>query len=73
MTFFDLELNIILVLSFISGMIVWAIGSWIREAQLMFYLSRERKNCRKLQEELADLRNLPLDEENEVDFENQGM
>lgn len=62
-SFADLELNLLLVVSFIAGMLVWAIGAWIREAQLMLGLMKEKKNNRKLLEELADLRNLPLEEE----------
>ena len=61
-TFYDVELNLILVITFIFGMIVWAIGAWIREAQLRFNLIRSRKEIRRLQEEISDLRNLPLEE-----------
>ena len=61
--FYDLELNVIIVLTFISGMLVLAIGAWIREAQLLFNISRIRRENRKLEEEIADLRNLPLEEE----------
>ena len=62
-TFVDAELNLILVVTFVAGMIVWAIGAWIREAQLMFELVKERKQRKKLLDELSDLRNLPLDED----------
>ena len=55
----------ILVVTFIAGMLIWAIGSWIREAQLLLRVSREKKGCRKLQDELEALRNLPLEEESE--------
>ena len=65
-TYFNLQLNVILVVTFIAGMLVWAIGAWIREAQLLLRVSREKKNCRKLQDELEALRNLPLDEESET-------
>lgn len=61
--FYDLELNVIIVVTFISGMLVWAIGAWIREAQLLFNLARIRRENRRLEEEIADLRNLPLEEE----------
>lgn len=63
LTWYDVELNLILVATFIAGIIVWAIGAWIREAQLVLALMKERKHTRKLQEELGDLRNLPLEEE----------
>lgn len=62
-SFIDVELNVVLVVTFLSGMIVWAVGAWIREAQLMLDLVKERKQNRKLKEELSDLRNLPLDED----------
>ncbi len=62
-TFGDVELNLLLVITFVSGMIVWAIGAWIREAQLLFNLSKEKKKNRRLIEEISDLRNLPLEEE----------
>ncbi len=64
-THHDLQLNVILVVTFIAGMLVWAIGAWIREAQLLLRVGREKKNCRKLQDELEALRNLPLEEESE--------
>ncbi len=62
-TLVDIELNVILVVTFIAGMLVWAIGSWIREAQLRFNLIKSKRNIRKLQAEISDLRNLPLEEE----------
>jgi hypothetical protein len=64
-TYYNLQLNVILVVTFIAGMLVWAIGAWIREAQLLIRISREKKNCKKLQDELEALRNLPLEEEME--------
>ncbi len=64
-TCYNLELNVIMVVTFIAGMLVWAIGGWIREAQLLLRVGREKKNCRKLQDELEALRNLPLEEESE--------
>lgn len=62
-TYLDVELNLIMVVTFIAGMLIWAIGAWIREAQLRLRLIRSRRDIRKLQEEIADLRNLPLEEE----------
>jgi uncharacterized integral membrane protein len=62
-TYYDLQLNVIIVVTFIAGMLVWAVGAWIREAQLLLRIKKEKKNCRRLQEELAALRNLPLDDE----------
>ncbi len=62
-TFFDLELNVILVVTFIGGMLVWAIGAWLREAQLKLGLIKAKREIRKLNQEISDLRNLPLDEE----------
>jgi len=66
-TYYDVELNVILALSFIAGMLVWAIGASIREIQLVFSLMKERRTTRKLQEELGALRNLPLDDERTID------
>ncbi|MBN2184565.1 MAG: LapA family protein [Candidatus Krumholzibacteriota bacterium] len=62
-TFVDIELNLILVVSFIFGIVLSAIGSWIREAQLLFRLTRIKKLNRTLREEISDLRNLPLEED----------
>jgi hypothetical protein len=62
------ELNLIIVVTFIAGMLVWAIGAWIREAQLRLHILKSRRNNRKLREELSDLRNLPLDEEQEAEL-----
>lgn len=62
-TFHELPVNVIIVITFLVGMLVWAIGGWIREAQLLLRVSREKKNCRRLQDEIEALRNLPLDEE----------
>ncbi len=67
-TFFDVELNLIMVITFIAGMIVWAIGAWIREAQLRFNLMKSKREIRNLQEEISDLRNLPLEEETEPEI-----
>jgi hypothetical protein len=65
-TYYNLQINVILVVTFIAGMLIWAIGAWIREAQLLLRINREKKNCRKLQDELEALRNLPLEESEEV-------
>ncbi len=62
-TYYDLPVNIILVIAFLVGMLVWAIGGWVREAQLLLRIGRERKNNRRLREEIEALRNLPLEEE----------
>jgi uncharacterized integral membrane protein len=64
-SFVDVELNLILVITFVAGMLIWAIGAWIREAQLRFGLIKARKENRRLLEEISDLRNLPLEEETE--------
>ncbi|HUV37433.1 MAG TPA: LapA family protein [Patescibacteria group bacterium] len=62
-TFVDTELNIVLVITFIAGMLVWAIGSWIREIQLTLRLSRSKKAIQRLEQELSALRTLPLEGE----------
>ncbi len=61
--FSEVTLNLIVLLSFVSGMILWAIGAWIREMQLMLQLRKGKKERDKLLDEIADLRNMPLDEE----------
>lgn len=67
-SFIDVELNLIMVVSFIAGMLVWAIGAWIREAQLRIGLLKSRREIRRLNEEISDLRNLPLEEEPEPEI-----
>ena len=62
-TFYGLQINVIIVVTFIAGMLIWAIGGWIREAQLLLRVNREKRYSKKLQDELAALRNLPLEEE----------
>lgn len=66
-TFVDVELNLVLLFTFLSGMIVWAVGAWIREAHLLLTLVKERKLNRKLRGEISDLRNLPLEEDTTLD------
>jgi uncharacterized membrane protein YciS (DUF1049 family) len=67
-TYIDVELNLIMVVTFIAGMLVWAIGAWIREAQLRLGLIKSRREIRRLKEEVSDLRNLPLEEETEPEI-----
>ncbi len=67
-TYLDVELNLIMVVTFIAGMLVWAIGAWIREAQLRLGLIKSRREIRRLNEEISDLRNLPLEEESEPEI-----
>lgn len=62
-TFPEAELNIIIVLSFFAGMIIWAIGAWIREAQLMLRIVRKKKENQKLMEEISELRNIPISDD----------
>jgi uncharacterized membrane protein YciS (DUF1049 family) len=62
-TYIDVELNLIMVITFIAGMLVWAIGAWIREAQLRLNLIKTRRDIHRLHDEISDLRNLPLEEE----------
>ena len=44
-------------------MIIWAIGAWIREAQLMLRIVKRKKENEKLLEEISELRNIPISEE----------
>lgn len=62
-TFSNISLNLVIIISFISGMILWAIGAWIREMQLIFRISKSKKENEKLLDEISDLRNIPLNEE----------
>lgn len=61
-TFPEAELNIIIVFSFVSGMILWAVGAWIREAQLMLRIVKKNKENERLMEEISELRNIPIAE-----------
>jgi hypothetical protein len=70
-TFVDVEMNLVLVVTFFIGMIVWAIGAWIREAQLMLHLVKEKKLNKKLKGELSDLRTLPLEDEVDIDNDSE--
>lgn len=62
-SFENIELNLILIITFLGGMLFWALFSWVKEAQLRIGLRRANKQIKALEEELADLRNLPLREE----------
>ncbi|MCD6379655.1 DUF1049 domain-containing protein [bacterium] len=62
-TFSEVSLNLVIIVSFISGMIVWAIGAWIRELQLVLQLRKGKRKSEKLLDEISDLRNIPLNEE----------
>jgi uncharacterized membrane protein YciS (DUF1049 family) len=62
-TYYNTELNVILVITFVAGMVAWAIGAWIREVQLVLRLAKSKRVIQRLEQELADLRNIPLDEE----------
>lgn len=65
-TYFNTELNIILVITFIAGMLVWAIGAWIREIQLTLRMAKLKKTIQRLEKELSALRNLPLEEDTDI-------
>ncbi len=67
-TYLDVELNLVMVVTFIAGMLVWAIGAWISEARLRLGLLKSRREVRRLKEEISDLRNLPLEEEQEPEI-----
>lgn len=62
-TYYETELNLIIVITFVAGMLFWALVAWIKEAQLRLGLRKARKEIRILQDELSDLRNLPLEGE----------
>ena len=62
-TFENVELNLILVVTFIAGMFFWAVFAWIKEFQLRLGLRKANKKIKSLEEEISALRNLPLEEE----------
>jgi len=70
-TFENVELNLILVVTFITGMLFWAVFSWIKEAQLRLGLRRANKKIQSLEEEVSALRNLPLEEGSEEKEESE--
>ena len=59
---YSVEVNFVMFVSFVSGMIVWAIGAWVREAQLLVRLGQSKRALARLEEEIADLRNIPIEE-----------
>jgi len=65
--FNDLELNLILVVTFLLGLLFWAIFSWIKEAQLRLSLRKANKRIQLLEEEISALRNLPLEEDTGIE------
>ena len=62
-TFPEVALNFVIIISFISGMILWAIGAWIREMQLILRIRKNKKESERLLDEISDLRNIPLNDE----------
>ncbi len=69
--FEQLSLNLLLLIVFAAGMIFSFLISIINEFQLRTNLSKQRRKCQKLSEEIADLRNLPLDDGEEDDRNNK--
>ena len=65
--FNDLELNLILVVTLLSGVLFWAVFSWIKEAQLRLSLRKANKKIKSLEEEISALRNLPLEEDTGIE------
>jgi uncharacterized membrane protein YciS (DUF1049 family) len=58
----NLSLNLLLLIVFAAGMVFSFIISILNEFQLQAVISRLRKQCRQLENELSALRNLPLEE-----------
>jgi len=58
----DLSLNLLMLVVFAAGMVFSFLISLVSEFQLRSQLKSQRKECRRLQDELAALRNLPLEE-----------
>lgn len=58
----NLSLNLLLLIVFAAGMVFSFLIALVNEFNLRGLLRSERKKCRRLEEELAALRNLPLEE-----------
>lgn len=61
-TYENLSLNLLLLIVFAAGMVFSFLIALISEFQLRTTISRQRRECKRLEEEIAALRNLPLEE-----------
>jgi uncharacterized membrane protein YciS (DUF1049 family) len=57
----DLPLNLLLLVVFAAGMVFSFLIAVFNEFQLRTTLNRQKRLCKQLEEELAALRNLPLE------------
>ncbi|NIM19766.1 MAG: DUF1049 domain-containing protein [Candidatus Latescibacteria bacterium] len=61
-TYESLSLNLLMLIVFAAGMVFSFLIAAINEFQLRNTISSQRRGIRRLEEELAALRNLPLEE-----------
>lgn len=64
-----IPLYLVIFLSFCFGLIVWFLVAVFRELQMSSELRHYKRENRRLREELVALRNLPLEEAEEVEEE----
>lgn len=62
----NLSLNLLLLVVFAAGMIFSFLISILNEFQLRATIGRQRREMGRLENEISDLRNLPLEETEEV-------
>lgn len=58
----DLSLNLLMLIVFAAGMVFSFLIAMMSEFQLRNTIKRQRRECRRLENELSALRNLPLEE-----------
>ena len=68
-----LNLNLLLLLVFVSGMVFSFLIAVINELQLRAQLGRRRREVANLERELSALRNLPLEDAGEVTNEPEAL
>jgi uncharacterized integral membrane protein len=61
-SFFDVSINVILLVTFLAGMFFWFLIGLVNEIQLRRRIRKLRRETERLKQELVDLRNLPLQE-----------
>ncbi len=69
--FENLSLNLLMLIVFAAGMVFSFLISLVTEFQLRSALGRQKRECRRLENEIAALRNLPLEESETVSEESE--